>query len=557
MRLTVENYRGIKTASLTIEGIALVAAPNASGKSAIAQAAGAVLTGQPVPIPGVQKMMAGMLVRMGASSGFAALESDEGSARVEWPRAVYKTKGAPIQISAIAAGLESLTGPEPLSREESKRRTELLTTLLNAEPTLDDVTKYLKREGITDSVAASIWETIERQGWEGAHAQAKETGSRLKGSWEAITGERYGTKKAEAFIPRDWEPELSGASEQQLQAALTDARDTLDGMIAVAAVDDAERARLESLAADHEVHEAAEVEAKAALQAALSEYEAAQAAQRALRNPHEDAPTHECPHCKGALVVAGGRILVPTPFTEDDVKNWEIASDAITNARARGVEARERLNAASAVARESKSAKEKLTALAAGNSTQDQVERARQAVQYAQSRLSAFACKTKADRIHNSITQNAVIVAALDATGIRQSTLASRVSDFAAEVVAPLSAAARWGRIEFSTDLGISYDGRPWQLLSESERYRVRVLLQVAVAVQDGSAALVIDAADILDKPGRNGLVSLLRYVALPAVVCMTIPTPSEVPDLRAAGLGESYWIHDGTLAPLATAQQE
>ena len=150
MKLTIENYRGIKSAALDIDGIVLVGAPNASGKSAIAQAAGAVLAGQPIPIPGVLKTLAGMLVRMGASSGFAQLEADEGTARVEWPRAVLKTKGTLPAVSPIAAGLESLTTAEP------KRRAEMLIELLNAQPTPDDLRAYLARDGISEETAARI-----------------------------------------------------------------------------------------------------------------------------------------------------------------------------------------------------------------------------------------------------------------------------------------------------------------------------------------------------------------------------------------------------------------
>lgn len=548
MKLTIENYRGIKSAALNLDGIVLVGAPNAAGKSAIAQATGAVLAGQPIPIPGVLKTLAGMLVRMGASSGFAQLETGEGAARVEWPRAVLKTKGTLPHVSPVAAGLESLTTAEP------KRRAEMLIELLNAQPTLDDLRAHLARDGISEETAARIWETIEKHGWDGAHALAKETGARLKGQWEAVTGERYGTKKAEAYTPRDWEPELAAESEESLAAKLTDARDTLDGMIAVAAIDDAERERLQRLADELPERQAAVKAAEEALRQAQADYAAKAKALQALRDPNAQA-IHECPHCKGALSIAGGKIVAGSPISDDEASAWKAAEEAVAAAQSVGVGARNALNAAQAAARESEEAGKRLAALQGGNATQEQVERARQAVQLAQTRFDAFKAKTRADKLHESIIQNAAIVAALDTAGVRQEKLFASIDSFARESLEPLAHVAAWGRVEIASDMSLSYDGRVWTLLSESERFRVRVLLQVAAALRDGSRALVIDAADILDRAGRNGLIKLLRHADLPALVCMTLPTPNEAPDLQAAGIGESFWIRDGVALPLAEAK--
>ena len=55
----------------------------------------------------------------------------------------------------------------------------------------------------------------QKQGWEGAYVQTKETGARLKGQWQGVTGQNYGGEKAKNFIPLDWEPELAGASEER------------------------------------------------------------------------------------------------------------------------------------------------------------------------------------------------------------------------------------------------------------------------------------------------------------------------------------------------------
>lgn len=545
MKITTENYRGIKSASLALDGIVLVAAPNASGKSAVAQAAGAVLTGQAVPIPGVLKSMAGMLVRNGASGGFAQLDAEGGTARVDWPRAALKTKGEPPQISAIAAGIESFAYAEP------KRRTEILIELLKAFPVFEDLRERFAREGISEETARAVWDTIDKQGWDAAHAQSKETGARLKGQWEAVTGERYGTKKAENFTPNEWEPELASTSGEFLTAALTDARDALDGMIAGAAVDDAERERLQALADMLEERQVESTAASEELTRATEAHASALKASQALRNPTAQQ-LHECPHCKGALSIVGGSVAAGTPIADEDVVKWNAAQEVITKSIEVGTAARARLNSARNAVSESEAAGRQLASFVEGNATHAQVQHARQAVTIAQGRLDAFTCKTRADRLQNSIVQNAAIVSALDTTGVRQDKLNDAVHSFLGESVTPMASVAGWGAIEIAHDMSLSYSGRAWALLSESEKFRVRVLLQLAISLREGAAAVIIDAADILDKAGRNGLIKLLRNAALPALVCMTIPTPEEVPNLKAAGLGESFWIRDGVMVSLS-----
>lgn len=558
MLINIENYRGVKSASLSIATIALVAAPNASGKSAIAQAIGAVLSGQAMPIPGIAKSMAGMVVRMGASAGFAQLETDGGTARVDWKsNATFKTKGSPPSISTIAAGLESLVPANgaPDDSAHQKRRAELLIEILNAHPTFEDVRARLAVEGISETVAAAIWDNIEKQGWDGAHAQAKETGARLKGQWEAVTGKRYGSRIAESYVPDEWEPELAGASESALQAAVTDARDALDGMIAVTAVDDAERDRLYEIASQLLAREDAERIATAAKLGALSAGTAVKNELQSLRDP-KTFKAQECPHCSGLLSVAGGIIAPMTPITAEESAKWDDANERLTRARADYETAEAQSKVATAALTEARDAANKLSKLGSGNASIEQINAARESAQSAQLRLDAFSKKSKADRLQNSILQNAVIVTALDVAGIRQSVLHSRIQTFLRDSVSPICTLAQWGSLGIESDMSLSYGARAWSLLSESERYRVRVVIQLAVAKLQGAQAVIIDAADILDKTGRNGLIRVVRDAEIPAVICMTIATPSDVPDLSAAGIGESFWIHDGELMPLSMARK-
>ena len=98
-----------------------------------------------------------------------------------------------------------------------------------------------------------------------------------------------------------------------------------------------------------------------------------------------------------------------------------------------------------------------------------------------------------------------------------------------------------------------TYGGTQYELLSESEKFRVRVVLQIGMALSDKSQALVIDAADILDKGGRNGLFKAVKSTGLPAFISMTIDSKELVPSLSKSGVGASYWINgDATAEAIA-----
>ena len=116
--------------------------------------------------------------------------------------------------------------------------------------------------------------------------------------------------------------------------------------------------------------------------------------------------------------------------------------------------------------------------------------------------------------------------------------------------------AAGWKTVAIEADMALTYGGRPYALLSSSEQYRLRAVLQVAAAQFAGADLVVIDAADVLDGPTRSGLFSMLGEAELPAVVCMTLSRREQVPDIARAGLGASYWLEDGVLEPLAEIER-
>ena len=145
-----------------------------------------------------------------------------------------------------------------------------------------------------------------------------------------------------------------------------------------------------------------------------------------------------------------------------------------------------------------------------------------------------------------STLQSKLIAAALAPDGVRQTVLVSRLSE-ANAAMASICKAARYPAIEITPELTFTYGGREFNLMSESEAYRVRVVSQLYLSRQDGSQLVVIDRADLLDKAGLNGLFKAVKSVGIPALICMKMDEAMSLPE----SVGRSYWVEGGQCAPV------
>lgn len=573
MNVTINNFRGLASASLDISKICLLAGPNEAGKTSASQALAAALTGEPIPISGVKKAQAGLLVRSGTANGSVDLTSEQGTSNIQWPSAKVKSEGQPPWSSHFAVGLQSIVNLD------DKERVKVLTDYLKAVPTRADLDRQLASMKMPVTVLDQLWDLIEKQGWDGAAAQIKDKGARLKGQWEQITGDRYGSKKGESWIPEGYDNDLMGQSESTLAALVTDARDTLESAIAADAVDDSKRADLEALAALVPERQAAVTAAKAAtvdpaMQAQIDEAQGfikgMSEKRDAIQKELSELPTPKqatgmpCPHCNTVLQVSGNKLDIAAVLSEDEIAKRQAAIDEV-KAKLDGVNdaIAKHMTAVSGIAaniREAEKANEQAIANAirllgesslaeqelakpvAGKS-EISVDDCRTTLAVAEKRLKAFKAKLEADRLHTAICSNTELYAKISPEGIRQDVLAKALKSFNDSLV-PICAAAGWRTVTLESDFLPTYGGTIYLLLSESAKFRVRVILQMGMALIDKSQALIIDAADILDKGGRNGLFKAVKAAGLPALVAMTIDSKDLVPNLAKAGVGCSYWLN-------------
>lgn len=541
LHLHARNIRGVREVETDLDGITLIAGRNGAGKTSLAQAVAAAVTGQP-PIAGLKKSEMHLLLRAGTAAGSAEVTTPGGRVTFTLPDGKTASEGQPPQASVYAAGVASvLDMPAELAADA-------LAAYIDAAPTQSDL-----RKALPDLPAAAfgvVWQDVEATGWDGAHANAKENGARIKGRWEQVTGERYGLKKAAAWLPATWAHGLEDADIETLKATLADAQATYSEAIKAAAVGGAERARLDELAERLPMRQEAAAKASEAVAKAQADYDAAQAALEALPNL-DGAQGTPCPHC-GGLVEIKGRALVeffanatPAQIVERNAARAaaKAHADAMANAALRARAAESQANGE--VTRCEQAAAESAALPPAGESEYLDAEKAQAAVEAAGNAVDAFTKHRESHALHAQITAYASIVAALAPDGVRSAKLVRAMADFNGRLAA-LSEVAGYPAVRIETDLAASYGDRPYLLLSESEQYRARAIVQAAMATHDGSALAIFDRADLLDRQGRNGLMRLAMHLGIPAVICMTADGADGIPDLAANGLGRTVWLEGG-----------
>lgn len=541
MRLKIGNFVGVGSADLDLSRIALVAGPNAAGKSSVALAAGAALTGEPIPLDGIPKGSAGVLVHGGTPAGYITLTSDGGERQLRYPGLQVLTSGTPPAASRFAVGRERLADRKP------KDVAATIGELLKAAPTRDEIVAAALKLGLSAAHAAKLATRVQELGWDAAHEAARETGQGLKAKWATVAGEQWGSAKGAAWLPKGWAPGLEASSKEALDAAVTEAREGLEAAIAVSAVSDAERERLQALASGRQEISAQLDQASSAAAALRARVEKAAADLRAMPRPADQEHTTPCPHCSEAVVIRGGALSKPAVM-DPEANRAKASARASATAALAAMEAELRaLDQRAAQARadlfratEAETALERLPA--AGGGPAKDVNRARQEVDRASELRWAFTAKSAADGHHAAILLNLQVQAMLSPDGLRLTKLSGALAGFNA-ALARWSQAASWSTVELGQDMVPTYGGRS-VLLSASERWRRDVILQIAIADLDGSAALVIDAADVLNRPERNGLMRLLVAWGRPALVCMTMAARDAVP--YRPGIAASYWLEDG-----------
>ncbi len=140
------------------------------------------------------------------------------------------------------------------------------------------------------------------------------------------------------------------------------------------------------------------------------------------------------------------------------------------------------------------------------------------------------------------------MVDALSPTGIPAEILADAIGPVN-DTLKRLAGIAGWSPVEISADIDVTFGGRLYGLLSESERWRCDTTIALAIATISGLRLVLLDRLDVLDLPSRNQAIALMRAMTSDreidsVVVAGTLKEPmAKTPEWLQA-----VWIDAGQL---------
>lgn len=549
MQFDVEGFRGCARAAGPIKGVTLIAGANAQGKSSVLEALAAIIAGQGQPYDLTQAQCKSLLVNQSAKSARATIRRGDSTITGTWPACKITSQGpAPVKASPIALGLADYQALP--ARDRSK----FLAQYLQATPGQQDWADACAGQEIDRKAAEAEWKLIERDGWDSRFEALKTTGAEKKGEWRAVTGQAFGLNQAQAWTAPGYDPR---AKPELLDAQLASARAALDAALAQGGATEQERKQLEARIATvpklREAIKQAEGEAKRFL-------EVATAAENQLKaTPVSTTKPPVCPHCQGALLVKikgaqGVEILPGGIWNEEENNRIKQLEDRLNGEIDRAMaDAQRHQNIALAAKRDleqAEAARQQLNAL--GNGDKPDTTKHRQAIADLEAKVGAIKTMERAQAILADLLLLIKLVGLLDPKGLRAQALERARAQFNRRL-AEISVACDWDDVALSESMDLTLFGVPWPMLSQSEKWRAATTLRLACAQIDGSELLILDGADILYPADRDGLISGLHKLGIPALVGMTMD-PDKAPDLQKLGLGLTYRMVGGELTSLAMA---
>ncbi|MCT1143930.1 AAA family ATPase [Pseudomonas aeruginosa] len=572
MRITkieITNFQGLRHAALDVSApVLFVAGHNGAGKSSLLDAVAMAFNGQPRRVSLKKEM--DKLVTEGAKKGEAHVTfldngGDEQTAWVMLPTG----KSAPLADSPF---LPYVLDASLFADLDSKERRKVLFELSGASASPAEVGKRLEAKGLDLKLFEKV-KPLLRSGFPAAVEQAKAYASEARGAWKAITGENYGSEKAV-----DWAPELvatvvthdqvaeAGKNLQQFEDDLAEAQQTLGAskQARQAADDRAQRiAKLRELV-DLEPRRRNKLTTDEQNQDEWSEKVMAAELASSGSVPHQPLT---CPHCQGAVDLQAGTLVVHQP--PEKIADAEAAKrlpeyrEYLASAQRAVANSQRDLNECLAAdeqikALEAESASAP-TAEAIANGEQA-INELRQARDASRAKLVALqealeaatqreALIAKAQAAHRDVVAWTGMADALSPTGIPAEILADAIGPVN-DTLKRLSGTAGWSPVQISADIDVTFGGRLYGLLSESERWRCDATLALAIATISGLRLALLDRLDVLDLPSRSQALTLLRAVTMDKEIDSVIVAGTlKEPMAKAPAWLQAVWIEAGHIA--------
>ncbi|HGN1774452.1 TPA: AAA family ATPase, partial [Pseudomonas aeruginosa] len=561
--------QGLRHAALDVSApVLLVAGHNGAGKSSLLDAIAMAFNGQPRRVSLKKEM--DKLVTEGAKKGEAHVTfldngGDEQTAWVMLPTG----KSAPLADSPF---LPYVLDASLFAALDSKERRKVLFELSGASASPAEVGKRLESKGLDLKLFEKV-KPLLRTGFPAAVEQAKAYASEARGAWKAITGENYGSEKAV-----DWAPELvatvvtddqvaeAGKNLQQFEDDLAEAQQTLGASKQARQAADGRAQRITKLRdlVDLEPRRRNKLSTDEQNQDEWSEKVMAAELASSGSVPHQPLT---CPHCQGAVDLQAGALVVHQP--PEKIADAEAAKrlpeyrEYLASAQRAVANSQRDLDECLAAAEQIKALETESAdapsaeAIANGEQAINELRQARdasraklvalqEAMEAAAQREASIA---KAQAAHRDVVAWTGMADALSPTGIPAEILADAIGPVN-ELLQRLSGTAGWSPVQISADIDVTFGGRLYGLLSESERWRCDATLALTIATISGLRLALLDRLDVLDLPSRSQALTLLRAVTMDKEIDSVIVagTLKEAMAKTPTWL-QAVWIDAGQLA--------
>ncbi|MCT5591370.1 AAA family ATPase, partial [Pseudomonas aeruginosa] len=569
-KLEITNFQGLRHAALDVSApVLLVAGHNGAGKSSLLDAISHAFTGKPGRV--AQKQHIGQLITEGAKKGEARVEWLDESGEVQaCGVALPSGKGSPLADSPF---LPFVLDASRFAALDAKDRRRVLFDLTGASASPAEVSKRLEAKGIDLALFEKV-KPLLRSGFPAAVEQAKAYASESRGAWKAITGENYGSEKAV-----DWAPELlatvvtedqvaeAGKNLQLLEDDLAEAQQALGASKQARQAADGRAQRIAQL------RELAELEPRRRNKLTTDQQnqdewsEKVMAAELASAGsvPHQPLT---CPHCQGAVDLQAGTLVVHQP--PEQIADAEAArrlseyrgylasaQRAVANSQRdldECLAAAEQIKALEAESVEAPSAE----AIANGEQAINELRQARdasraklvalqEALEAATQREASIA---KARAAHQDVVAWTGMADALSPTGIPAEILADAIGPVN-DTLKRLAGTAGWSPVQISSDIDVTFGGRLYGLLSESERWRCDTTIALAIATISGLRLALLDRFDVLDIPARTQqAMKLFQSLAAGGEIdTLIVAGTLKEPIAKTPAWLQAVWIDAGQLA--------
>lgn len=568
-KLEITNFQGLRHAALDVSApVLLVAGHNGAGKSSLLDGVAMAFNGQPRRVSLKKEM--DKLVTEGAKKG---------EARVEWLDAAYEVqvcgvalptgKGSPLTDSPF---LPYVLDASLFASLDAKDRRRVLFDLSGASTSPNQIAERLVAKGHAAARVEKV-KPLLRSGFPAAVEQAKAYASESRGAWKAITGENYGSEKAV-----DWAPELVATvvtddqvaeardALQLLESDLSEAQQSLGASKQARQAADGRAQRIAKLRelVDLEPRRRNKLTTDEQNQDEWSEKVMAAELASAGSVPHQPLT---CPHCQGAVDLQAGALVIhqpPEQIADEEAARrlpeyrgyLASAQRAVANSQRdldECLAAAEQIKALEAESADAPSAEAIANGEQAINELRQTRDASRAKLVALQEALEAAAQReasiAKAQAAHQDVVAWTGMADALSPTGIPAEILADAIGPVN-DTLKRLSAIAGWSPVEVSTDIDVTFGGRLYGLLSESERWRCDATIALAIATISGLRLALLDRLDVLDLPSRNQAIALLRAMTSDREVDSVIVAGTlKEPMAKTPEWLQAVWIDSGHIA--------